>query len=224
MFENLKNTIDFFLRSKTRFSRKNFTECSNEALERNNLENNYTLDVLEQFFSKSEKKHLRVLDIGSKNWFYVKGEHSFFKSFCEDFILNGVELDAYRLYSNFYSRYETAMFYKKGLENTNYIADDLLNLNNQYDYIIWFLPFVIKEPHVMWGLPDKYFCPKKLLEHAYSLLEKNGQMLIINQGEVEAQVQKQLLDESGIKYEEKGIVKSEFLQYKNNRYAFLIQK
>ena len=76
----------------------------------------------------------------------------------------------------------------------------------------------------MWGLPEKYFYPQKLLEHAYSLLNQNGQMLIINQGEIEYLEQKKLLDNLSIKYEEKGIVKSKFLEYKNNRYAFVINK
>lgn len=66
------------------------------------------------------------------------------------------------------------------------------------------------------------FMPQELLEHAMSLLNLNGQMLIINQGESEAAAQKKLLDSLKIKYEEKGIVKSDFLQYKNDRYAFLI--
>ena len=66
--------------------------------------------------------------------------------------------------------------------------------------------------------------PEKLLQHAYKILEHNGQMLIINQGEKETLIQKQMLDKLRIKYEEKGIVKSEFMEYKNNRYAFLIKK
>jgi hypothetical protein len=49
-------------------------------------------------------------------------------------------------------------------------------------------------------------------------------MLIINQGEIEYIEQKKLLDNLSIKYEEKGIVKSKFLEYKNNRYAFVINK
>lgn len=224
MFEDIKNRIDFFLRSKTRFSRKNFVEKSEEVLYRNYLENLYTLDILEKYFEKNATGFIRILDAGSKNWFYAKGEYAFFKSFADKFSLDGIELDAFRLYSNFYSRYEAAKFYTKGLNNTRYLAGNLLKLNTKYDYIIWFLPFVVEEPHKMWGLPKKYFYPEKLLKHAFELLKTGGQMLIVNQGEEEAIVQKNMLEKLNIKYEEKGIVKSEFLQYKNNRYAFLIRK
>lgn len=224
MIQNLKNTIDFFIRNNTRFSRKNFVEKNEKLLHRNYLENLYTFDILDKCLKKTQQVNAAILDIGCKNWFYAKGEFYFFKSFCKDFELDGVEIDAHRLYSNFYSRYETAKFYIKNLKNTTYIAANLLDITKKYDYIIWFLPFVTKEPHRYWGLPDCLFMPEKLLSHAYNLLKANAQMLIINQGEKEALIQKQLLDKLNIKYEEKGIVKSGFLEYKNSRYAYLIKK
>jgi hypothetical protein len=191
---------------------------------RNYLENLYTYDILEQNLSKKAKKCLDILDIGCKNWFYANGENAFFKSFCNTVNLYGVEIDAHRLYSNFYSRYETAKFYTKDLPNSTYLATNLLNINQKFDYIVWILPFVIKETHKMWGLPEQYFYPEKLLKHAYNLLNNDGEMLIINQGHEEAEIQKELLNKLGIKYTEKGIVKSSFFEYKNDRFAFVIKK
>lgn len=224
MFENIKNNIDFFIRNKTKFSRKNFVEKNEEKLLHNYLENLYTFDILDQCLTQSFAENVHVLDVGAKNWFYAKGEYLFFKSFVKELYLDGVELDAYRLYSNLYSRYETAKFYIKDLKNTNYIAGDFLSINKNYDYIVWFLPFVTKKPLRHWGLPDRYFMPKKLLAHAYKILNPNGQMLIVNQSINEAIIQKQLLKELNIKYTEKGIVKSRFLEYKNDRYAFIVRK
>lgn len=224
MFDNLRNNIDFFIRNKTKFSRKNFVEHSLELLQRNEAENHYTKDVLEQCFTKENLKQVRCLDIGCKNWFYARGEYSFFADFCDDVYLDGVEIDAYRLYSNFYSRLEVAKFYIKDLRNTNYIAANVLDLNSKYDYIVWFLPFVFEEPLMYWGLPLRYFCPKKLLAHAYSLLNDNGQMLIVNQGEDEMEEQKKMLDELDIPFVYKGEIHSDYFQYKNKRYAFVVRK
>ena len=224
MFDNLRNNIDFFIRNITKFSRKNFVEYSEELLERNNLENLYTRDILEQCFTKENLEQIRCLDIGCKNWFYARGEYSFFADFCDDIHLDGVEIDAYRLYSNFYSRLEVAKFYTKDLSNTNYIAGNVLDLNSKYDYIVWFLPFVFEEPLIYWGLPLRYFCPKKLLAHAYSLLNDNGQMLIVNQGEEEMEEQKKMLDELDIPFVYKGEIHSDYFQYKNKRYAFVVRK
>ena len=224
MFEDLKNSFDFFVRSKTRFSRKKFVEKNQELIERNRLENLYTEDLLSRFFSNLDKNGVSLLDIGCKNWFYAKGEFDFLKKRYAKFTMDGVELDAYRLYSNFYSRLEVAKYYTKGLENTNYIVANLLELDKKYDYITWFLPFVVIQPHVFWGLPKKYFYPPKMLAHAYSLLNKNGEMLIINQTELEANVQRELLEELKIPYEFLGEIKSKYFQYSYPRYGFLIKK
>lgn len=168
MFNELKNRFDFFIRSKTKFSRKNYFE--DESLTEDL--NNYTFDILSQYLKIQPAKSLKVLDIGSKNWAYVKGEYKFFKQFTPELRLDGVEIDAYRLYSNFYSRYEVAKFYTKNLAGVNYFPDNLLNINNEYDYIVWFLPFVTQYPHKRWGLPEKYFMPEKLLNHAFNILKK----------------------------------------------------
>lgn len=224
MFDDLKNSFDFYLRNKFRISRKNFVETNKDLIERNRLENIYTKNILEKYFSEIKKDKINVLDIGCKNWFYAKGEHEFFENFCKSFKLDGVEIDAFRLYSNFYNRYEVSKYYTKGLNNTNYIAGNLLDLKEKYDYIIWLLPFVIKEPHIYWGLPEKYFYPKKLLAHAYNLLNKNGQMLIINQGEEEFEAQKILLQDLKIGYKDLGEITSDYFQYKNKRFGALIVK
>ena len=223
-FQDFKNSIDFFLRSNIRLSRKNFEEKNKSILERNHQENEYTYDILARYFKPVEKQSISVLDIGCKNWFYARGEYKFFESFCSDIKFDGVELDAYRLYSNFYNRYETAKYYTRGLKNTHYIVGNLLDIKNKYDYILWFLPFVIEEPLVKWNLPKKFFCPEKLLAHAYSLLQVGGQMLIINQGEIEAIAQKKLLEELNIPYKYLGEVKSQYFMYKNQRFGFLIEK
>lgn len=224
MLEDLKNNFDFYLRSKTKFSRKNFVEKDSKMLERNLKENLYTKDVLSKFFCQTHRNVTRILDIGCKNWFYAKGEYDFFKSFSDEIFLDGVELDAHRLYSNFYSRYEVAKFYTKDLKNTNYIAGNLLDIRSKYDYIVWFLPFVVKEPHIYWGLPKKYFYPEKLLKHAYDLLSENGEMLIVNQGELEAEAQQEMLNTLGISYQNLGEITSDYYQYNYKRFGFLVKK
>ena len=99
----------------------------------------------------------------------------------------------------------------------------MLKINDRYDYIIWILPFITKTPLKAWGLPIKYFCPEKMLLHAVSLLNENGQMLIINQGENEAKVQEELFKQCNINYNSLGEIKSEYYQFKNPRFGFLVK-
>lgn len=225
-FDDLKNSFDFFLRSNLTFSRKNYSENScnidefdlpaaqNEVYSylkqrynlslfdglnsRNYFENLYFLCVFDKYFSKREKTEISVLDIGSKNWSYVRSQYLFFKSHSKNLVLNGIELDAYRLCSNFYNRYEIAQFYKKDLPGVNYFIGDFMEHSQKYDYIIWILPFITKYPLIKWGLPLKYFKPEEMLLHAYDLLKPDGEILIINQGEKEAKVQKELFCKTGI--------------------------
>lgn len=256
---NPKNNIDFFLRQRLSFSRKNYSEKNEskeglfegkcEALERekfllekydleslksnstiqNYLENLYTIDILDNYFapslSTSQPLNLPTcLDIGCKNWFYAKGEYAFFKKYCNNLKLDGIEIDANRLYSNFYSRKEVAKFYTKGLENTNYIEGDFLKHNGEYDFMVWILPFVIEEPLVKWGLPLRYFKPEEMLKKAYDSLKTGGNMLILNQGQAEHDAQIKLCEKLNILYTTFGEVKSDFLHYNIERYIMLCEK
>ncbi|MBR2068367.1 MAG: hypothetical protein IJ877_01265 [Candidatus Gastranaerophilales bacterium] len=220
IFENFKNIFDFSFRNRLPFSLKNYFE--KESLT-NILRNIYYFQTFDKYF-KAENKKISILDIGSKNWEYVKAQYYFFKTYSKDFVLNGIELDYNRLNTNFYSRYEIAKFYTKNLENTNYIKGDFLEHNQKYDYIIWILPFVSKYPLIKWGLPLKYFKPLEMLSHAMYLLNSKGQMLIVNQGKKEYSIQKELNEKLNLKAEYFGEIEDKFNLFKNKRYICKIVK
>lgn len=246
--ENLKNKIDLFIRNKTKFSRKNYYEKPesnvtsklkaeeilfkkynlngfNKSLTKKSyVENLYLLDVLDKYFPKNFKENASVLDIGSKNWTYVLGQFYFFNKYYKNFSLEGIELDAYRLNSQFYSRAEIAKYFIKNLKNTTYLPENLLNYNKKCDIILWFLPFLFKSTHMKWGLEEKSFYPEKLLVHAYNLLNDEGKIFIINQGSEEFLQQEKLCENLGLKYQHIGEIQSEFSQFKQKRFAGLIKK
>lgn len=248
-YSNIKNIIDFFLRENFCVSRKNYFEknetkdnlfsdknilnrekylvetfnladLKQNSTRRNYLENLYMIDLLDKYITKNDSTY--ILDIGCKNWFYAKAEYQFFIKSNQNMHLSGIEIDANRLYSNFYTRKEVAKFYTRGT-NANYICGNLLMHNEKYDCIIWILPFVTEHPHIKWGLPKKYFQPEKMLKKAYELLNRNGQMLIINQGLEEFSAQKSLCEKLNIKYSEIGLINSPFLSY-NERFGLIINK
>ena len=182
------------------------------------------IELFDKYLNPVSQMKLQVLDIGSKNWFYAGGEYFFFKYFCDSLKLDGVELDAYRLYTSLYSRYEVAKFYSKGLDGAEYIVGNLLDINKKYDYIIWFLPFVLEYPLIKWGLPLDEFRPLELFKHAYSLLNTRGVMFILNQGIEEYEEQQDIFRNIGIEYKLLGKVESSFLEYKYDRYASIVIK
>ena len=190
----------------------------------NFLTNLHYLAVFDKYISPPQKENVSVLDIGSKNWNYAGSEYAFFKKYAKSLTLTGIELDGYRLCTNLYNRYEIAKFYTKCLPNTNYIIGDFMEHNEKYDYIIWILPFITEYPHLKWGLPLKYFQPEKMLEHAHNLLNKNGEMLIINQGETEYKIQTELNKKLNLNYEPTGEIKSICSPFKNKRFCSKIIK
>lgn len=252
---DLRNRFDFFFRRRITFSRRNYCEVScdinnvfksNEENVRYNLlkekygsdleenlspenvrENIYFLELFDKYLTKKGTDKFSVLDIGSKNWSYVKSEYMFFRSFGKEFILNGIELDAYRLSSDFYTRAKKAEFYTKSLVNTKYIAGDFLEHSLQdkkYDYIIWILPFITEYPLMRWGLPLNYFKPEEMLMHAYNLLNEGGEIFIINQGEAEFEIQKNLNRKLKLPYVFEGEAEDNFHVFKNKRYCSKIIK
>lgn len=248
---DLKNKLDFYIRRKIRYSRIGYSEPSEdltsmfdyELKQRENdlkkkynfavlsdlsilnyRENLYMLDILDKYFLIDNKQKIKVMDIGCKNWNYVKGQYVFFHKYSEVVDLKGIEIDAYRLYYNFYSRYEVAQFYQQGLENTEYLPLDFMKYDSQFDYLTWFLPFVREYPHIKWGLPLKYFKPEKMLWHAYFSLKTGGKIFIVNQSELEYQLQRKLLKDCAIPFEEIGEIESKFLDYKYKRYALTVTK
>lgn len=250
-FYNLKNSFDFFLRRKFKFSLQNYEEMTedlsdlfgDELKQRENdlkkkynfehmtnmtqlnyKENLYMLDILDKYFNIVPLENIKALDIGCKNWCYVKGQYTFFQKYSKNLELKGVEIDAYRLYWNLFSRYEVAKFYKAGLKNTRYIPKDFMRIDDKFDYITWFLPFVREYPHMRWGLPLKHFKPEEMLWHAYFSLKTGGKMFIVNQSEIEYDIQKNLLDICAIPYKEKGEIRSDFFPYKYKRFALIVTK
>ncbi len=251
IFYNLKNKIDFFLRKKLKFSLQNYEETSenlsnlfgDELKQRENdlkkkynfefmsnmtqlnyKENLYMLDVLDKYFRINPYESINVLDIGCKNWCYVRGQYTFFQKYCHNLELKGIEVDAYRLYWNLFSRYEVAKFYKRDLKNTRYIPKDFMKYDEKFDYITWFLPFVREYPHMRWGLPLDLYKPKEMLWHAYFSLKTGGKMFIVNQSEVEYDIQKELLEACAIPYVGKGEIISDFLPHKYRRFAIVVTK
>jgi len=199
---------------------------------RNYLENLAVIELLEENLVLCHNEEIKqqscvkILDVGSKNWFYVSGEWHFFKynNPDQEIFLDGIEIDAFRVYSDFHTRYDYAQFYKKNLANTRYIAKDFLQHKEKYDYIIWFFPFVTEFPLQEWGLPLSKFKPAEMLRHAYDSLNSGGKILIVNQDEKEYVIQEKLIKKLNLSYEKKDDFKNSFLEYEHKRYVIIVFK
>lgn len=227
--ENLFERLDGLKKIQAEHKEKLYLEryylenLKNNSTKRIYLENLAIIELLESNIEVT-KEFPKILDIGSKNWFYAVGEYNFFKynNFNKQIVLTGLEIDAFRVYSDFHTRMDYALYYSKELENCNYIQDDLLKHQGKYDYITWFFPFVTETPLLEWGLPLNLFKPYEMLKHASELLEPEGLIIIVNQDKKEYTIQQEIIKELGLRAEKKGLFRNSFLQYEHERYITLV--
>jgi len=212
----------------------NLTDIYNNSSKLHYKEILYTIKLLEDVFENTEilaeLNQATILDIGSKNFSYANALHSFFSYYKtntkRDVYLDGIEIDPFRIMADFHSRYDYAMYYIKNLPNTNYLTGDFLELAcKNYDVITWFLPFLITEPLIRWGLPVKYLKPEIMFQKAYDLLNPKGVMLVVNQFEKEKNIQLKMITGLGLNYIEiKKPYTNIFSPYQLERYIILIRK
>ena len=165
----------------------------------------YYLDLLEQAFEKGSltlPDNFRVADIGTSTWFYVQALYSFLKLWRNDsgrqLSLEGYEIDAYRIYADFYSRYNHAIANIGELTDVTYIPKGFEKQEKTFDLITMFFPFMFLDEHLEWGLPSNVFSPGKLFEDVALSLKDGGILFIVNQGEAEHEAQEAMMKEFNI--------------------------
>jgi hypothetical protein len=171
----------------------------------------------------------RWLDAGAKNWSYAAAIPAFLmKESISDFALDGVELDPYRRYADLRTRGQAARAHIRAIPQARYHEGDVRDWTRSARIITSFLPFVFPEPHLAWGLPASDFRPFDLLKALLSLLEPGGLLLIVNQGEAEAEEQAALLSRVAerfpIAWQTAGQLPAPFIQYRYPRYGWICRK
>ena len=156
------------------------------------------------------------LDVGCKSGATLPGLQAWAAGW------DGIELDAHRRYWSGHTRRAVGEAVAATLPGSRYLAGDVCGLSGRYQRITWFLPFLFSEPLEAWGLPLRYLAPEKTLAHVLSLLEEGGFLLILNQGEAEAEEQGRLLQEAGAASASLGRVESLLSPYKKARYGWRV--
>jgi len=186
----------------------------------------YHLELLE-FAIQSRvdiPKSVKSIDVGSKNFHYVASLRSFYRNNASLCTLKGIEVDAFRVYDDFHSRFDYAKTYIKDFPECEFLALDFLKYNEKANIITMFLPFVYKEPLLAWGLPVSMYVPEKMMMHAYSLLEEGGIWIITNQGMDEYEKQQEIFRNLNISYVGLGKFNSDFFNYPTPHYVSVVVK
>ncbi|MEB3329427.1 MAG: hypothetical protein VKQ33_09375 [Candidatus Sericytochromatia bacterium] len=163
------------------------------------------LQMLERAFEAGAvalPDRLEAVDIGPGDWFYVRAEHAFLTRWGtaepRHVSLDGVELDAWRLYLDLRTRADWAGAYLGDLPDVRYLPADGITYNRPVDVALLFFPFLFMADHRAWGLPRKLLRPEALLAHLVGRLKPGGLLFIANQGSAERELQHRLLAASGL--------------------------
>ncbi len=171
----------------------------------NYRENLYYLAMLESAFTAVNSKlpdKLTVADIGPSHWFYVQALYAALKWWQNpagrEVSISGYESDAYRVYTDFHSRYDHALAHIDHLPGVEFKPTAFKVQLAAFDVITQFFPFIFLPDHLEWGLPHALFNPSALLVTAWLSLKQGGWLIIANQGKAEHQTQLEHLHRAGI--------------------------
>lgn len=169
-----------------------------QCFDRANCLENYAL--LEQCvraarqFNWTWPRDERVLDVGSKNFYYAAVLHAL----CAPARLTGVELDGYRIYHDGHTRASYAAHYIAALSGTDYRVQDVCEFAEPINGAFCFYPFVVAEPLIRWGLPASALKPEKILTHVAALIRSGGWLWMTNQFDDEWTIARQILQDAGL--------------------------
>jgi hypothetical protein len=175
--------------------------------------NLYHLDILDQHLSDLPTP-IRALDVGCRAWWNLPGNHSFRPA-----PWVGIELDGHQRYIDGTTRAGLARHRAERFEGAAYQTGSVMDLEGPFDLIFWLLPYITPGAFDADRLPARFYGPAPLLDHVLSLLSDGGTLLIVNQGEMEARVQRELLASREVEVRDLGRLESLWSASGPDRYA-----
>jgi hypothetical protein len=198
-------------RTKARqYEQRYFNDYHLEKLKRdaaadNYYENIFYIHMLEEAFALLKKDlpdPIICADIGTSHWFYVQALWSFYTWFqrkeLRDVALDGYEVDAFRIYSDFHSRIDHALTHISEIPGIQFIPEDFRPIASHFDVITLFFPFVFEKDALEWGLPSRLHHPEQLVQNAWDSIKPGGVLMIVNQGKDEHDAQLRLCEKLGL--------------------------
>jgi SAM-dependent methyltransferase len=189
------------------------------------------MQMLERGFHEAGVRlgdRVTALDAGPSNWFYVQPLLALLRhhgaATPREVALDGVEIDAFRIYSNWYSRHDWALAFSQGLEGVRYLAQDVRGYDRPVDVALMLFPFLFPKDHLQWGLPRRALQPAELLRHVAGLVKPGGWLVIANHGAAEREAQHRLLADAGLEIAWWGRHDSALFEPEPERYLTIVAK
>jgi hypothetical protein len=197
----------------------------------NYYENIFYIHMLDETFTLLKRvlpDRIVCADIGTSHWFYVQALWSFYTWYQTNeprrVSLEGYEVDAFRIYSDFHSRFDHALTNINETPGIQFITEGFKPILSHFDIITLFFPFVFKKDTLEWGLPSRYHNPDLLLQNAWKSLKPGGVLMIVNQGIDEHTAQIMMCEKLGITPAVKLHIDPLLFKYDYERYILAVIK
>lgn len=191
----------------------------------------YYLHMLETALNASRAElpgSIHAVDIGVSHWFYVQTLYSLLlwwhSKQPRTIMIDGYEMDAYRLYADLYSRFDHAAAHIDTLPNVNYFPLEFTPGQDHCHLVLSLFPFVTRKEHLRWGLPARFFQPEAICQAAYESLAHGGLMIIANQGSGERDIQLNILRSIGVEPFDSYRFDSPLFEYKQARFITILKR
>lgn len=185
----------------------------------------FYLQMLERALTESPVRlppdRVIAADLGCGDWFYVQALHGLLRHWNalppRAVALDGVEVDAWQLYSGFHSRHDWALAYAQGT-GAQYLPRDIRQYNRALDLAFMLFPFLFAADVRRWGLPLRYLRPAELLIYAWALVKPGGALILANLGNAERQEQHRLMAAANLPVTWWAAHRSPLFRYQEDRY------
>ncbi len=225
-FQNIRNTIDFYLRSQVRWGR--------------NLPRGKPIKAIDAQIQREFKEFLNlfnwnlalsqvtlgplvVADIGARNFALAPVIDQHFRSLGYQTVVHGIEIDAYRRFTDFHTRADYGYDFAKKIEHGYYHPVDFLTWQKPLHLAFLLNPFVSIEALLAWGLPISKLMPKEIFLHAYQLLKPQAGIVVLsNTSEEERTISFDIAKEVGFIFGEEHLWEPEDLTLQTPRYGVIL--
>lgn len=188
---HLQNSLNFVLRNQVRFRRQpRLEDLRTTTILKLQEELEEFLGLFDWTFLAGATQRRGIFtaaDVGALDFSFAPVFEKHFQSLgLAAVAIHGIEIDAYRRYSNFYSRADYGRAFASQIRRGSFHALDFLKFQQPLDFIFLLHPFVTPEPSLRWGLPLSVYKPQAIFDHCRDLLKgRRGTLLLSNPSEGE---------------------------------------
>ncbi len=198
---DLRNRVDFFLRSRVRLGRD--VDAAAMVAQDAPLQAEFG-DCLSRFDWRSAltrfsgRDRLVVADVGCRTFHFAPVLERCFATHGFRVEPHGIELDAFRRFTDLRTRQDHGRFWAAQVEAGRYHAIDVREFREPLDVAFLLNPFVTREPLLRWGLPLRTFAPEAIFDHLAALLRpRRGLLYTSNPTEEELTITRTIAQAAG---------------------------